>query len=108
MAEFLIKKGDTLPHLRMALAVDGVPLDLTDCTVNFKMRPADGGTLLVSEDATIIGLPTDGVVEYAWIDGIDTVTPGRYDAEWTVFTPDGTVTVPSSGFVRVVVTERIA
>lgn len=109
MAEFNIKQDDRLPNLRVALAIDGVALDLTSCTVVFKMQLQ--GTCLpetplkISAPASVVAPPTAGIVEYEWAAG-DTDTPGRYDAEFEVTTSGGLVfSTPTVGFLRVNVTE---
>lgn len=90
----------------MALTLGGVPLDLTDCAVQFKARKLGETTLKVNATADIVGAPTLGIVEYVWLSG-DTDTVGLFDAEWVVTTPSGVVSAPTSGFVRVCVSEGL-
>lgn len=105
MSEFNIKQNDRLPKLRANLAIDGVALDLTSCTVAFKMRLCGASTLKVNAAATVVGVPTTGVVEYTWAAG-DTDTPGRYDAEFEVTVSGGQIfSTPTVGFLRVNVEE---
>ena len=105
MSEFIIRKGDTLPALRMALTANGVAWDLTGCTVTFQMRPVSGLALTVNSAATLVNA-AGGIVQYAWQSG-ETATAGRYDGQWVVTTPAGVQTVPTAGFVRVVITEGL-
>lgn len=105
MAEFNIKQNDSLPKIRVALAIDGVALDLTSCIVAFKLRQQGTDALKVNAAATVVGAPTAGVVEYAWASG-DTDTPGRYDAEFEVTVSGGGIfSTPTVGFLRVNVEE---
>ena len=101
MSVFPIKKDDILPALRMVLRDENkVPLDLTNATVVFRMRPSAGGAFKVNSGGSVIGTPTDGVVEYAW-QGTDTDTVGTYLGEWKLTYPAGLRTVPTTGFVTI-------
>lgn len=108
MSEFPIKKGDRLPRLKMALTdSSGTALDLTGASVTFRMRARQGGALKVNAAGSISGTPTAGLVEYAWAPG-DTDTEGLYDAEWVLSYSGVPQTVPTSGFVTVVVGPALA
>jgi len=105
---FSIKKGDTLPKLRMRLTdTDGVALDLTGATVLFRMKPKNGGAVKVTRAGAVVSPPTGGIVEFTWQTG-DTDTVERYSAEWVLTYAGGVRTVPSSSFVAVVVYEAVA
>lgn len=88
---FHIKVGDTGPAIEEALAIDGVPLDLTGCTVQFHM----GGPADVTGAADVLGDPTEGLVRYEW-GATDTAVGGLYLREWIVTLPStGVVSVPN-------------
>jgi hypothetical protein len=104
MDVFHIKKGDRLPKLRMLLTDStGTIIDLTNATVKFRMRLAGASTLKVNSTATNVG---SGIVEYPWA-AIDTDTPGTYSAEWELTYSGGVQTVPTAGFVTVVVEQNL-
>jgi len=105
MSDFVIRKGDTLPALRMALTANGAAFDLTGCSVVFQLRASGGTSLTVDAAATVVSAG-DGIVQYAWQAG-ETSAPGRYDGQWVVTTPVGVQTVPTAGFVRVVIAEGL-
>lgn len=109
MAEqFIIKKGDRLPKLRMALTdSNDAAIDLTDATVTFRMKKREAASLKVDASASVVGSATAGVVEYVWAAG-DTDTVGVYDAEWVLTYSNGVQTVPTSGYVAVVVESTLA
>lgn len=106
MSEYSIKQGDLLPKIQATLRdADGVPLDLTGCTVTFRMREkglTSGETLKIADaDADIVGDPTEGTVEYAWQLG-DTDTPGYYAGEWVVLNGSSEpMTTPTQGYIFV-------
>lgn len=79
--DFKIKAGDLEPSLQHTLTdQNGNPKDLTGYTVELKWK-RKGDTVEVVKAATIVGDPTLGVVNYAWVAG-DTDTVGIYDADW--------------------------
>ena len=83
MADFYIKRNDTSPVINAALAIDGSIADLTGATVRFHMGS------IVDAEAEIIS-EQDGTVRYSWI-AADTVTAGRYPAEFEVTFVDGRI-----------------
>lgn len=84
MSVFAVKQGDTLPIIRSTLKDgDGEPLNLTDVTVRFAMRPLASTTITVDAPATVVGDPEDGIVEYFWQPG-DTDIAGVSLGEWRV------------------------
>lgn len=102
-----MKKGDRLPLLRAALkGSDGAALDLNGASVTFRMRPTLGGALKVNAGATIIGSPSDGVVQYAW-GATDTDTVGTFDGEFAVSISGLIETVPNSGYVTIEIGEKL-
>lgn len=102
MSTFTIKKGDRLPKLRATL-VDGnsAVINLTGGSVQFRMRARAGGALKVNAAATVVDA-VNGVVEYAW-QAIDVDTAGTFDAEFAVTLSGLVQTVPSSGYVLVII-----
>lgn len=112
MSTFNLKVGDRLPTLRRTLRDgDGDPIDLTGATVTFRMRPQPTGptvpALKIAAGATTtIGAPTDGVVDFAW-GASDSDTPGVFDGEFAVSIGGLPMTVPSSGYVTVVIEPKL-
>jgi hypothetical protein len=104
--DFYIKVGDTRePIERILRGSDGDPVDLTDATVRFLMRPrADpDGDNVVDAEATIVD-EISGHVRYAWQDG-DTEEPGHYRGEFEVTYDDDSVeTFPNDGYLNVYIT----
>ena len=110
IASFTLKAGDRFPKLRLALADSGgTALDLTGCTVTMRGRPRGSGTALALTGTLAKVAPdTSGVVEYAW--GVAEPLPaGVYDLEVVVTYPGGQLqTVPTSGYVVLVVEGALA
>lgn len=78
-------------------------MDLAGCTIAFRMRDATRTFLAIvpAGVASIVGDPTDGVVQYAW-GAADTVLAGSYDAEWSVTFAGGAVmTFPAAVYNRI-------
>ena len=109
--EVRLKKGDVLPVLRMTLRTDGAVLDLSSVTgVTFRMRArGDGsaGALKVNSAGSVVAPATGGVVEYAW-QSADVDTVGVYDAEWMLLYPGGGQTVPTAGYLTVIIEQSLA
>lgn len=111
MAEtFTIKRDDTLPKIRVQCWDDEAKTQKTDLTlatgVAFHMMDREQSglavpTLKVEAAAAIVGAPTDGVVEYAWIDGNDdTDTEGTFFAEFEVnWSGSLRTTFPNDGYI---------
>lgn len=108
MSTFYIKENDTVPSIRATLQNgSGNAVDLIDATVNFHMRAIGGSTVLVDASATVVNA-AGGLVQYDW-DAADTADVGSYQAEFEVTYSDGTIeTFPSSGYIRVEITDDIA
>lgn len=113
MSSFSIKKGDRLPLLTATLkqrvgTATETAIDLTGATVLFLMRNASTEAVKVNAAATVVSAAA-GTVSYAWASA-DTDTVGQYEAEWEItYTASGKkLTVPNSGFDRVLVYEDIA
>lgn len=116
MSDLTIKEGDLLPHVGANLTVtnaDGstsIP-PLTNATVRFRMRSANGGAMKV--DAT--GLPSvvvddlaTAAVRYIWQPG-DTDVAGDYFGEFVVTYP-GVIpeTFPDSGYVTIAIAAHLS
>jgi len=108
MAEFRLKQGDRLPKLRAALTdSNGAALDLTGATVAFRFRARGGALLTLAGVASVVAPATSGVVEFSWGAG-DSATPGVYESEWVLTYAGSAQTVPTSGYLVVVVEPAIA
>lgn len=99
---------------------DGSIYDLTNCSLQFRMRREDSAALEIDNAASIIDA-AEGVWTYSWQEG-DTDVPGTFKA-WLVVTPQGsqpqdtpefTVTILShaplqvgSGYARTYAREKI-
>lgn len=105
---FYIKENDTTPSIRATLQNgSGDAVDLVDATVRFHMRAIGSTTATIDADATVINVG-GGIVQYDWQVG-DTADVGSYQAEFEVSYSNGTVeTFPSSGYIRVEITDDIA
>lgn len=102
MPEVRMKSGDRLPILRMQLAdSSGAAVDLTGATVSFVMGPRGGGLMTLTGVASVV-TAASGVVEFAWGVG-DLASAGVYEAEWRATWVNGRQTVPTSGYVIIVV-----
>lgn len=103
-----LKKGDRLPKLRARLTDSaGTALNLSGGSVVFRMRPRAGGALKVDDEVATVVDATAGTVEYAW-GASDTDTAGMFDAEFAVTLSGLVETVPSSGYVLVVISDSLA
>lgn len=102
---FYLKSGDTAPVLEATLEDgSGNPIDLTGASVQFNLRQARAGDLLIDNGMTIADA-SNGLVRYSWADG-ETDVNGRYRAEFIVTYGDGSIeTFPNSGYHDVVITD---
>jgi hypothetical protein len=82
MADLVIKAGDTYPALVTTLEENGGPLDLTGA-VTITMRMASSSVSMTDLVCSVVGDPTNGVVEYEWEPG-DTDTPGTYKVDFVI------------------------
>lgn len=71
-----IDKGNLSPSVADTISIDGVPFDLTGCSVTFNMRPSNSSTVVVTGAAVIVDALT-GEVRYDWNTG-DTDVEGQY------------------------------
>jgi hypothetical protein len=102
MAEiFYLKELDTYPAIEVQLKSNGVPVNLFNCEVTFRMSPTGTGNQMI-EDAGYVKYPTAdeqnpdlnptkaGVVGYLWaIDQTQTDEIGTHNVEWTVVFSNG-------------------
>jgi Rib/alpha/Esp surface antigen-like repeat protein len=103
MSTFTIKRGDTSPAIRYALE----PSDITllGASVRFQMRLEKKDTVIDSPAIIVSELPP--VVQYIWQNG-DTDTAGKYEAEFKVTYPDGSIeTFPNDGFIDVFLNRNV-
>jgi len=105
---FTVAQNDLSPNLRGTVTNgDDAPVDLTGCTVVFRMK-LDGGSARKINDkpATILDAPK-GLVEYAWSAG-DTDTKGLYSARFVVVFPGNRQeSVPNYGAITVIVSDPL-
>ena len=81
---FRIKQGTLKPALRATLQQgDGTAIDLTGCTVKFRMRSRRTNAVKVNLVASTIITPASGIVEYRW-QGTATDTLGTFSGEFEV------------------------
>lgn len=88
---FYLKKGDTYPNIETILSDGGGPVNLSGCTVLFRMSVANTGNLMVEKNATVV-TPQTGVDIgrcYAEFAPEDTEELGEYRVEWRVTFPNG-------------------
>jgi len=103
MAEIFMKRNDTSSSLSATLAQDAIPVDLSDPAVVVKFHM---GTVVNAAAVVVDG--TSGIVRYDW-KAADTVTAGRFPAEFEVTYADETVeTFPNNENLIVVITEDVA
>lgn len=91
MADFIIKRNDTLPKLAATLTTDGAAYNLTGASVKLIMKVEGATTPKVNSAATIVDASA-GKVEYLWDDVAgDTDTEGLYDCEFEVTDANGDI-----------------
>ena len=77
-----IKRTDTGRKLSDSLTIDGAAVNLTGATVKLAMRNKLESAV-VTRNASIVGDPTLGAVEYQFITG-DVAVAGEFVIEWHV------------------------
>ena len=80
-ADWVMAQGDRLPDITAQLAINGVPIDLTDATVTFLMISINHA-VQVEGYAEIVDAER-GNVRYVWGEE-DTLAVGDYVAEWEI------------------------
>jgi hypothetical protein len=110
VADFTLKKGDRLPVLSAQLRDEkGSGYNLAGYTVAFRARAAGAtGAATISGSCTVAD-SANGKVTYTW-GASDTTTAGTYEGEFVLtHTASGKVqTVPSSGYVTLVIEDVLA
>lgn len=106
-----LKTDDTAPNLRADLVKNnGVAEDLSDFTVEFRMREAGDEELVVDDDTdgnVSIEDEDKGRVEYSWQES-DTSTAGTYECEFQIDDGNGTIkSFPNTGFFTVKIEEGL-
>lgn len=109
--KFTIKRGDTLPVLEVELTLEGAAVDLTGASVEFYF--SRGSSTVITRTAELAADPSTGRVRYEfrvvedWTS--EDFSVGSYRFETQVTFPDGSIlTVPTSGYNKVVVTQDLA
>lgn len=100
MAEtFVFKQNDTKSALKVQLLnSNNLPVDLTDCTVNFIM--ADATKLLFKRPATIYNSTTGEVIVN--FTATETAKSGQMRAELEITYPDGKLeTFPNNDYINI-------
>lgn len=93
MADFELTVGDRLPALQVqALDKNGMPVNLTGCTVKFSMTEVGADVPTVDAAAVTVDDAVNGLMSYNWAIG-DTDAAGVYKARFAV--NDGTGKVQS-------------
>ena len=91
-AELTLWQGDLLPCPRRRLfGANGVTVDLTDCTVYFRLTKDD--VTIFEKQAIVEGNPKLGIARYVWQVG-DTDEHGLFEAEWIVVKNGKPMTLP--------------
>ena len=83
---FYLKRGDTFPNIETVLSDANGPINLTGCSVLFRMSVANTGNLLIEESATIVTPQSGEDVGrcYYELQIGDTDILGTYRVEWLV------------------------
>lgn len=102
-----IKRGDTYPPLRVTMTDSTLaPVDLTDCTVKFRMVNSDMEVVIADKAATVVNAVA-GIVEYVWAAG-DTDVAGYFQGEFEVSGWSGKVgRFPNYTFEEIIITDRL-
>lgn len=108
MTDFVMKRNDTSPAIEMQLLSNaGSAVPISGATVRFHMKNAQTQEIVINAVATIVNAAT-GIVKYEW-DSLDTLTSGRYLAEWEVTYSDSRIeTFPNNGNQVIVITDDLA
>lgn len=107
-ADFFLASTDQLPSITaQLLKPDKTPMDLTGCTIVFRMQIDDASTPTISGAGAIVGNPTQGNVQYDWAPS-DTLAAGTYNAEWVVTVPGGKlISFPNDRYMTIEIRRRL-
>ena len=104
---FYIKQGDRKEYLVATLKdSNGNAIDVSGLTVKFIMA-ADTSTTPVINGACTLTDPSNGIVTYEWQAG-DTSTAGTYIAEFQIDDSGEYRTVPTKGYLTIIIVDDIA
>lgn len=108
MNDFLLKRGDTSPAILGSLVGgDGSAVSITGASVRFHMARDANGEVVVDAAAAVVDAAA-GQVRYDW-QPADTMTAGRFRAEFEVTYSDGTVeTFPNDGDLQILIRDDLA
>lgn len=97
-----MKKGDLGPNLSGTVTnADGTPIDLTGCTIAFRMTDELDNVKINNAPASFVGSPVTGRVEYLW-QAADTNAVGDFRGVFKITLPTGKpLSSPSKDFVAV-------
>jgi hypothetical protein len=100
---FFLKVGDRLPPITRTLRdANSQPVDISNTTVQFKLKAIGGGAVLGG--AATITSASGGAVSYSW-QTADTAAAGLYLGEWEVTFSGGSIeTFPNSGYDLIMIT----
>lgn len=108
-----MKKGDTLPDLRVKLLEIDNAYNLKDHEVTMRMKRTDGDSLIVDNEPVTIDDVNRGLITYSWSPD-ETDEAGTYLLEFVAveIDPDtdaviGELTFPNSGYARLYIEEEL-
>lgn len=107
-AIYKIKRNDTWPPLRATLLqVDGIPIDLTNASVEVFIRSLKSSPIITIRKGVNVVDALAGRVE-CWLDAVDTSISGTYKAEFEiVFAGGERATVPNSDYFKILIIDDI-
>jgi hypothetical protein len=108
MTDFYIKKGDILPIITVEIRdINGLPVDLTDTTVEFHYRLMVKGSAVVIRTADVTDA-VNGLVQYVWTTG-DSSAAGVFKGEFivTFAATGGQMSFPQDSFLIFEVEEDV-
>lgn len=101
----VVRQGDTAPRINTVLYDGSATVNLTGATVVFRARRLDGTTAVITKQADVVNA-TGGAIEVE-LSAQDTAVAGEYAATFQVTKSGSTVTFPTTGYVRFVVTRSL-
>lgn len=105
MPDFITKEGDTRNAIEAYLKENGMSVDLTNCTVVFKMRD-DDDNLLIDRSVTNI-TPAEGKIVVNLTEG-ELSNIGDFKAEFKVTFSSGEVeTFPNKDYLEIEILEGL-
>lgn len=102
--DIVVRSGDTRPNLQRTLYDSGgVPINLTGYTITLNLIEPASGILVISEPCNIVGLPENGVVEFAW-ENTNAPTDGFFFAQYILGDGNDTIHIPNASPLTVLFT----